>query len=421
MNRLSSPRLLSTTPSAALPHQTSCPYHTSAPRRAQRVYPTNYTPKGIGLAPIKPRQPAPAPPGWTPFAISNLLLDLDAYESRYARPYDADDDARQRTAWAPNPTRDGLKQAARDFAPEFRRANFVFAEAAAATAGDISSRKWRVGALDVLTAALLGVQGKGPDGKVRPSGFAPQQELAIVARQNAIPSSAAQGERLLEWLLHRQAQLDDVQTPDVDALEKRLDPAPEAVDGQEQDQQQQRPAWSGFLSWKRLVTAILQTESGAAILARRTDELARTLQGLSAPENVTDQLAFLNNLQVRFHDAGVELGSQLCGAGLVLAAEARQPRALARYLRLGASQGYWQTQTARERGSASADPSAELLPDLMLQNLRAVLVRSKDGRISFEESTPKLLLALDGEAAAGTESSIGQGAPASRQPHAASS
>ncbi|KAF3355006.1 hypothetical protein VdG1_04431 [Verticillium dahliae VDG1] len=294
---------------AAIPHISTAPIHTSAPCHAQRIYPTNYTPKGIGLSPIKPRKPAPPPPGWTPFAISNLLLDLDAYESRY-------------------------------------------------------------------------------------------------------------GERLLEWLLHRQAQLDETLPPDAVALESRIEPRETTrldaeAGGSSANAGQQRPEWSGFLSWKRLVTAILQTETGVAILAKRKEELARTMEGLLTPENALDQLVFLNNLHARFHADGVELGLHLCGAGLVLAAEARQGRALTRYLSLGAGSGYWRASTSREGASAA-------IPDLMLQNLRAVLVKADDGSISFDGSASKLLVALDSDAAV-AGSSIEQLAPAGRQPQAASS
>ncbi|KAM0286227.1 hypothetical protein ACHAQH_000954 [Verticillium albo-atrum] len=369
------------------------------------------------LSPIKPRKPAPPPPGWTPFAISNLLLDLDAYESRYARPYDdVADDARQRAAWAANPTRDALKQAARDFSAEFRRANFLFAEAR----GERSSRKWRVGELDLFAAALLGLQTAGERAGADAGAaaanrkeVAAQQELGIVVKQNAIPSSAASGERLLEWLLHRQAQLDETLPPDAVALESRLEPGVKTKPEAEANSTNgQRPEWSGFLSWKRLVTAILQTESGVTILAKRTEELARTMEGLLTPENALNQLVFLNDLRARFRADGCELGPHLCGAGLILAAEARQGRALMRYLRLGASSGYWQ---------ASQEGGADALPDLMLQNLGAVLVKAENGRVSFGDSISKLLAALDGEAAVKKSSSIGQGAPASRQPQAASS
>ncbi|KAF3347703.1 hypothetical protein VdG2_04425 [Verticillium dahliae VDG2] len=404
---------------AAIPHISTAPIHTSAPCHAQRIYPTNYTPKGIGLSPINPRKPAPPPPGWTPFAISNLLLDLDAYESRYVRPYDdAADDARQRAAWAANPTRDALKQAARDFSPEFRRANFLFAEAHGAR----SSRKWRVGELDLFAGALLGVRPAKEGAQASPGAAAKSpsavEELAIVVRQNAIPSSAAQGERLLEWLVHRPAQLDETLPPDAVALESRIEPRETTkldaeTGGSSANAGQQRPEWSGFLSWKRLVTAILQTETGVAILAKRKEELARTMEGLLTPENALDQLVFLNNLHARFHADGVELGLHLCGAGLVLAAEARQGRALTRYLSLGAGSGYWRASTSREGALAA-------IPDLMLQNLRAVLVKADDGSISFDGSASKLLVALDSDAAV-AGSSIEQLAPAGRQPQAASS
>ncbi|KAL2752461.1 hypothetical protein ACRALDRAFT_1094951 [Sodiomyces alcalophilus JCM 7366] len=322
----------------------------------------------IALSPWKPRQPAPTPPSWKPFAASNLLLDLDAYESKHVRPYNETDEARHKDKWATNPTRDALKRAAYEFNPVFKTAHSKFDK----LTGDQSSRKWRVSDLDLMTAAIMGLP---TDENARPATESPnphtpdanadplpRRALRVVLRQNAIPTTASRDdERLLDWLLHRQSQIAPKTYPDAASLQERLGPQGKGVH------------WQDFFRWRRLVVSAMETESGLVALGASTKQLAEAMALMTGSEDRLELIGFMHNLRVRLANAGLELGPHLCGLGLVLSAHACEMEAMRRYLNIGLAAGYWGVQA-----------HAELEPwsDEFLNGLPAVLVVDKDGLVN---------------------------------------
>lgn len=332
----------------------------------------------IALSPWKPRQPAPTPPSWKPFAASNLLLDLDAYESKYVRPYDESDDARQKDKWAANPTRDALKRAAYEFRPVFNKAHSKFDK----LTGDQSSRKWRVNDLDLMTAAIMGLpvpetsqpatetDTENPDPHAADKDPQPRRALRVVLRQNAIPTTACRDdERLLDWLLHRQSQVTPKTYPDAASLQERVGPQGKGVH------------WHDFFRWRRLVVSAMETESGLVALAASTKQLAEAMALMTGREDRLELISFMHNLRIRLANAGLELGPHLCGLGLVLSAHGGEMGAVRKYLHIGLAAGYWGVQ---------AQVGVDVWSDEFLSSLSTTVVADKDGVLNVHHSLESL-------------------------------
>ncbi|TQN71977.1 hypothetical protein CSHISOI_03522 [Colletotrichum shisoi] len=276
----------------------------------------------------KPEEPQ-IPPSWRPFEVPEVVLELDSWESEYARTYDKTEWSVQQRKWGEMPRIDATWKRIRNFEYDRQRVSDNFAKVAS---HDYWRQRWAVTDLDVMTAALRGA----PNRRRRPEkkrfyGTDVDGLLNAVACENAIPLSTFQDEKsFLSWLLHRKTVASD--TPRIS-----LKVARELISKHD-----------NLEDLRRYVLFLLQqSDNGHWHIHQCNEYIARVLMNvLSKPhENrqstLLDFLPFFNSLSALLQHDGQPLGPELCGACLVLSAEAFRLRATENFLEHGLKHGYW--------------------------------------------------------------------------------
>ncbi|KAK1992187.1 hypothetical protein LX36DRAFT_312854 [Colletotrichum falcatum] len=297
---------------------TSACFHTSSQSWVQR--PQAHTKK-------RPAEPQ-LPPSWRPFEVSEVVLDLDSWGSGYSRPYDDAERSAQREKWGEIPHIDATWRRIRNFELDRQRVSDNFAK----VAGHHPWRqRWAVTDLDVMITALRGApkHKRRPD-KKRPYGSDADGVLSSVAFENAIPMSTFQDDKsFLSWLLHRKSSTRPI--PQTSLAVSR-----ELISKQD-----------SLKDLRRYILFLLQQgDDGPRRVHKCNEHIARVLfRALSEPEKnllaLRSFLPFFNSLFTIYQKNGWPLGPELCGACLVLSAQAFQLRAVGRFLEHGLKQGYW--------------------------------------------------------------------------------
>lgn len=300
-------------------------------------------------------QPPTVPGGWIGFQASNALLDLDAYDSPYVRPYDNSDKAKLRRKWEANPGREELEEMYKASKTQMLQAHRQHARITNSEA----SGKWRVDDMDILTAALKPTHGF--DDSLRNANSAGHR-LLLTMRHNGIPQSnfGLEHTSLLEWLIWRQSEVATGVTPDVELVRSTL-----RGDDRPWDHERYHE-WSRFFFW------VLRMDGGIAVLNDLQDVIYETFVGICAVHVARlEFLTHLNNFSNRLEEAGFKLSLALTRLGLVLAADLGHPEAVARY-KGDFERGPW---------AGGKDPQLEAV-----DMFRQALIRGRDNKLLVVDS-----------------------------------
>ncbi|KAK1975754.1 hypothetical protein LZ30DRAFT_338436 [Colletotrichum cereale] len=370
-------------------------FHTSTQSQVRR--PWVHTKK-------RPAEPQ-IPPSWRPFEVPEVVLDLDGWDSGYSRPYDDAERAAQREKWGEMPRIDATWKRIRNFEFDRQRVSDNFAKVAGR---DSWRQRWTVTDLDVMITALRGApkHKRRPD-KKRPYGSDADGVLSSVAFENAIPMSTFRDDKsFLSWLLHRK---------------NSASPTPENSVAISQELISKQKSLKDL---RRYILFLLQQGGdGPRHVHQCNEHIARVLFHVqSEPEKnlptLRNLLPFFNNLFTIYQQNGWSLGPELCGACLVLSAQAFQLQAVERFLEHGLKQGYWagrkprisdvqaalevlhrryDKETRDDASSQNAEayhaPGYRPRSDKHKENLARLLAGhvGKDGKVSFKavvESNP---------------------------------
>ncbi|KAL7923924.1 hypothetical protein ACQKWADRAFT_288279 [Trichoderma austrokoningii] len=323
-----------------------------------------------------PRSPDSLPVRDDFFEMPDLLLDLDAEDSRFVRPVDEADDLRLERKWDVNPKRlavqDQLKELQAQISESRRKADDVLSN---------PTNIWRLSPHDILSAAL---GGKSPTMTPEPSRGLGQLTsghdsglIETLCRENGIPSHALQDDQvLMEWMWLRYKNL---QRSMENRSEEPLSPAQlsDALKAQ-----------TSLIGIRRLLFHSLRSlevtksyfprqrpshgpnvpleirSACVRVLAQHPDKAAAHLE----------ILGFLGNLAARLWD---HQGPAITGLALRLSAEAGVVAAISEWLRRGFTVRAWDGHRA-----ASADV-AEALKTLIRQ-LNCGLYAVHDRQLLFQ-------------------------------------
>ncbi|KAM0478680.1 hypothetical protein ACHAPX_005271 [Trichoderma viride] len=321
------------------------------------------------------------------FEMPDLLLDLDAEDSRFVRPVDEADDLRLERKWDVNPKRlavqDQLKELQAQISESRRKADDILSN---------PTNIWRLSPQDILSAALRGTAAvvdevrsptitMTPEPSGSPKELTSEQESGLIealCRENGIPSHALQDDRvLMEWMWLRYKNL---QRSTENRSEEPLSPA--QLSDALKDQ-------TSILGIRRLVfhclrsTEVAKTyflkQMGANNGPNVSHEIRNACLRVLAqhPEKGATHLeilGFIGNLAARLYG---HHGPALTGLALRLSAEAGVVGAISEWLRRGFADHTW------ERSRVSSDDVAETLETLTRQ-LSSGLYAVHDRQLLFQ-------------------------------------
>ncbi|KAH6888667.1 hypothetical protein B0T10DRAFT_488672 [Thelonectria olida] len=293
------------------------------------------------------------------FQISDLLLDLDAYESKFVRPFTDEDAEVLEKKWAADASRMKIKARIREM-----QWNLEYSRQKANDIVRKPMNPWRVTDHDVLSVALRGAPEPAPridseeiprDDLTAREALDPRKDpslLHTICSENGVSSYALEKEQLLlHWLKSRQ---NIVQT-----------------NSRHVHVGQSQPTWDMFFaslgkqgsiaSIRRLVSQSFCSGPGATLLRAEPRSNSREPHALlnkmskrirTACTKVLDQLhpkdpsyfetlTFLGSLRQRLSSHEENIGGPLCGLGLQISADLANPEATFSYLGLGFRHKLW--------------------------------------------------------------------------------
>ncbi|KAK1245048.1 hypothetical protein MKX08_004677 [Trichoderma sp. CBMAI-0020] len=319
------------------------------------------------------------------FEMPDLLLDLDAEDSRFVRPVDEADDLRLERKWDVNLKRlavqDQLKELQAQISESRRKADDILSNPA---------NIWRLSPHDVLSAALRGTPAVvdevcsptvTPEPPCGSKEFVSGQDFRLIetlCRENGIPSHALQDDRvLMEWMWLRHKNL---QRSMENRSEEPLSPAQlsDALKDQTSILGIRRLVFHCLTSTKVAKTYFLiqrGTNNGPNVSHEIRNACLRVLD--QHPEKGATHLeilSFIGNLAARLYG---HHGPALTGLALRLSAEAGVVGAISEWLRRGFADNTW------ERYRASSDDVAESLKTFN-QQLSSGLYTVHDRQLLFQ-------------------------------------
>ncbi|KAL6910625.1 hypothetical protein GGI43DRAFT_17672 [Trichoderma evansii] len=319
------------------------------------------------------------------FEMPDLLLDLDAEDSRFVRPVDEADDLRLERKWDVNPKRlavqDQLKELQTQISESRRKADDILSN---------PTNIWRLSPQDILSAALRGtptVVDEIHPPMMTPEASRDSKELALgndsrlletLCRENGIPSHALRDDRvLLEWMWLRYKNLKR-------SMENRSEEplSPAQLSDALKDQ-------TSILGIRRLVFHSLRSvevaktyfpkqkggNNGPNVPHEIRNACLRAIA--EQPEKAAahlETLSFLGNLAARLSG---HIGPTLTGLALRLSAEAGVVGAISEWLRRGFADNTW------EINRASSTDVAETLKTF-IQQLSRGLYAVHDRQLLFQ-------------------------------------
>lgn len=317
--------------------------------------------------------------------MPDLLLDLDAEDSRFVRPVDEADDLRLERKWDVNTKRlavqDQLKVLQAQISESRRKADDILSN---------PTNIWRLSPHDILSAALRSTP--AVVGEIHPPTMTPEtsrgsKELAlgqdsrlieILCRENGIPSHALQDNRvLLEWMWLRYKNLKR-------SMENRSEEplSPAQLSDALKDQ-------TSIIGIRRLVFHSLGSvevsktyfprQKGANNGPNVSNEIRNACLRILAQQSEKatthlEILSFIGNLAARVSG---NTGPALTGLALRLSAEAGVVGAISEWLRRGFVDKAW------ERHRASSTDVAETFKTL-IQQLSSGLYSTHDRQLLFQ-------------------------------------
>ncbi|KAH0421577.1 hypothetical protein CcaCcLH18_13327 [Colletotrichum camelliae] len=260
----------------------------------------------------KRNTPTPGP-WWKPFELTEVVLDLDSYESNYTRPYDKAEEVAQTAKWKSDPRKDAMGKRI-----DKLEADYKDAKKKLEIIQSKSWQPWRVTDLDIMTAALQGAP-KRPGREIQDVDSA---QLEVVDK-NGIPSSVCKDdERLLEWLIHRKHN----------ARSWRLG-------AEELSRLLEEP--TSAREFQRLLSRFLTSDQSHETIANNATAIATVISdALCRLERPVELLPIVNSFNARCELHGYPMGLSLCHEGMRLSAEAFRLWGLQNYIEHAFSHRY---------------------------------------------------------------------------------
>ncbi|KAI1766407.1 hypothetical protein GGR53DRAFT_486697 [Hypoxylon sp. FL1150] len=223
---------------------------------------------------------APLRRNYLMFEASPLVLDLDAEDSPYVRPYDEDVDGRPESAMS---YRFRKLWPVRKFAKRFEIRSRAIDEASRRIVSDKFS-PWRITDYDVLSVAIDNSSQKEQAQHIStiPNPFRNRDnEMDMVIYSNGIPLTGRKSSvRTIAYMRRRQQ------------LSQRLQPAA----GDEKSLNDAIRACHQFLLLDRLITSVMQTPQGCQLVSNCSNTLGQRCTILAKKTPPIQVLPFLNNL-----------------------------------------------------------------------------------------------------------------------------
>ncbi|CAM1505469.1 Fc.00g111060.m01.CDS01 [Cosmosporella sp. VM-42] len=274
------------------------------------------------------------------FAIGDLLLDLDAEDSKHVRQFTEDDEAQMQKSWKIDHTRRRIEKRVEDVES---RVNYIRQKIFKITTRP--TNVWRPRTQDVFAVALSTADSHLKPAKTRQkddrddtssvSLVSPREFDAIktVCSENGFLNRPANDEMLLSWLKLRHRLLESGRNhePSVSAREVK-----EALRTQ-----------TSITAIRRLISQSLSSGLSVAAFENGLSSYIRDALIIILDQNTPKKagrlqiLTFLSNLKERLFSDGADIGAPLCGLGLRLSAEIAKPEATLEYLSLGFTQNLW--------------------------------------------------------------------------------
>ncbi|KAI1393487.1 uncharacterized protein F4822DRAFT_14856 [Hypoxylon trugodes] len=223
---------------------------------------------------------------WKTFEASSLILDLDAEDNRYVRPYDKDVDSiiAQKVF---------EEELVKRRVAEFEQISQDNEDRFNATATN-QFGAWRISDLDVLSTALDGPPVSETE---RPNNAHSFGEIkGDVFKMNGIPTQVwNSNSRSLAYMVRRQE------------MAQRRQPSI----GEEALLEDTLQKCHSFLEVERLVSNVIQTPEGLQILSKCTESLGQICEVVAPTTTPPQMLPFLNDLVLNLDSQGLHISSSL--------------------------------------------------------------------------------------------------------------
>lgn len=309
----------------------SIPYPASSQKRSF----IDPTPRGVTLKPTSGRRRRRRR---VEFELPDVVLDLDAEDSPYVRPYDNQDAVQQRAKWGYDPVLPEVEQRVDKLRRDMFKDDMNMRQMLAARHHPL-----KISDHDVLSVALLGGNasasslGAGEavdEGAHRRKALLEHRDYALHA--NGIPQriQARDANTIIHFMLHRQQLASASHEPASTSSDVDADTSDTFEDASQR--------CKGIVQLERLCSNSLSS-GPEAVSTASMDHVARRLEEFknANPKRRTQHaLKLVNNLTMRLLSANTDLSPSMSLLGLVMAANLRLLPAIMQYLHICLSQGF---------------------------------------------------------------------------------
>ncbi|KAL7626255.1 hypothetical protein AAE478_003025 [Parahypoxylon ruwenzoriense] len=296
------------------------------------------------------------------FEASPLILDLDAEENKYVRPYNEEVDGAPEPNWL---------QRVRDLLPvrkrvaEFERIYQEYEAHFRATRAD-KFHPWRISDYDILSAALDDLSTIQP--QPLPTSTDPPHNTATtdVLEWNGIPHWARDSpSKTIAYMLRRQQ------------LSQRLQPA---TDDEEPLKHALREC-AEFTEVERLITNIIQTPQGCQLVSSCSATLGQVCQDIAQKTVPQQMLPFLNNVMINLSSRGLPISAPALWCAYEASLQCRAFSVAQKYMKIIV-------------GTNNQFQDAKVLHTLKILQKSISLLKSGDAVFHIKEDTASQFLAI---------------------------
>lgn len=316
--------------------------------------------------------------------LPDVVLDLDAEDSPYVRPFNEQDAVQQTSKWGYNPLIPEIQRRVDEVRHDITKDGKKMRQMLAAR-----HDPYKITDHDVLSVALLGgnasasslADGEAMDeGTYRNNALLKEKDRAMNA--NGIPQRILAGDAntIIHFMLHRQRLAPASHETASASAEGDADP-PDAFQAAVQ-------RCKTLAQLERLCSSSLSLRH-EDITAASMDHVARRLEKLNVShEHTQNTLKLINNFTMRRLSANADLSPSMSLIGLVMAANLRLLPAVIQYLHICLSQGFI---------GQSQDK-----PETLVAIGQGILRALEQGHGSERGTRPELFTLLTGRALAGS-------------------
>lgn len=274
---------------------------------------------------------ASANPGRKPirlYALSNLVLDLDAEDCKNVRSFDPSIDGELET---PVEARQREEASVTRRVALFER-NHERDEHAYETLRKLPFSPWHITDVDILSTVLEGTGLRNSDAAPKKlAHLSPNELLAAIYDMNGIPKPAQDTtSNVVPYMLHRQ---------------KFVGP-PDRAPAKFHRLQKALASFNDLWEVRRFLLQLMKTPRGCWLASQLTHDLTRILRRWATrakPQEAADILALINNVSYTVASRGLTADPAFTGLGLSLAMKCAAFTAARMYLGNGFKSGHWDT------------------------------------------------------------------------------